>query len=86
MMIAVSMALDRIWVLRSVALTPVLVPLLSVMITMEIWLVAQRSTSRLGRLVLVPGLLLQRLTTREPAVEETRVALRAVAAVLAADH
>jgi uncharacterized protein YqhQ len=86
MMIPVSLLLDRIWMFRSVALTPVLVPLLSVMITMEIWLVAQRSTSRLSRLPLVPGLLLQRLTTREPAIEETRVALRAVAAVLSADR
>jgi uncharacterized protein YqhQ len=33
-----------------------------------------------------PGLLLQRLTTREPTIEETRIALRAVAGVLAADR
>jgi uncharacterized protein YqhQ len=32
--------------------------------------------------LLLPGLALQRLTTREPRVEETRVALTAVAAVL----
>ena len=35
-------------------------------------------------LVVLPGLALQRLTTREPTLVETRVALRAVAAVL--DH
>jgi uncharacterized protein YqhQ len=64
----------------------VLLPLASLMISMEIWLVAQRSAGRLGRIVLLPGLLLQRLTTREPTVEDTRVALRAVAAVLAADR
>jgi uncharacterized protein YqhQ len=34
------------------------------------------------RAFLVPGLGLQRLTTREPRLEETQVALRAVAAVL----
>jgi uncharacterized protein YqhQ len=32
---------------------------------------------------LLPGLALQRLTTREPRLDETQVALRAVAAVLA---
>jgi uncharacterized protein YqhQ len=31
---------------------------------------------------LLPGLALQRLTTREPRADETQVALRAVAAVL----
>ena len=53
---------------------------------MEIWLAAQRSAGRLARLLLWPGLLLQRLTTREPTIEETRIALRAVAAVLAVDR
>lgn len=86
LMLGVSMLLERALVLPSAALAPVLVPLLSLMITMEIWLVAQRSAGRLGRLLLLPGLLLQRLTTREPTVEETRIALRAVAAVLAADR
>jgi uncharacterized protein YqhQ len=31
---------------------------------------------------LLPGLALQRVTTREPTLDETRVALRAVASVL----
>jgi uncharacterized protein YqhQ len=56
------------------------------MITMEIWLAAQRSARRFARLLLWPGLLLQRLTTREPTLAETRIALRAVAAVLVADR
>ena len=86
LMIAVSVLLERVWVLPTAALTPVFVTLLSLMITMEIWLAAQRSARRLARLVLWPGLLLQRLTTREPTIDETRVALRAVAAVLAADR
>jgi uncharacterized protein YqhQ len=35
---------------------------------------------------MLPGLALQRLTTREPALEDTRVALRALAAVLAVER
>jgi len=85
LMLAVSSLLDRLWPVPS-AVSPVLVTLLSLMITMEIWLVAQRSAGRLGRVLLLPGLLLQRLTTREPMIEETRVALRAVATVLAAER
>jgi uncharacterized protein YqhQ len=34
------------------------------------------------RALLLPGLALQRLTTCEPALEETRIALRAAASVL----
>ena len=86
LMIAVSLSLEHIWVLPTAALTPVLLPLVSLMVTMEIWLAAQRSAGRLARLLLWPGLLLQRLTTREPTLHETRIALRAVAAVLAADR
>jgi uncharacterized protein YqhQ len=33
---------------------------------------------------MLPGLLLQRLTTREPELDDTRVALRALAGVLVA--
>jgi uncharacterized protein YqhQ len=43
----------------------------------------QSSSYRVLKLPLVPGLALQRLTTREPRLDETRVALRAVASVLA---
>jgi uncharacterized protein YqhQ len=35
------------------------------------------------RMILLPGLALQRLTTREPELDETRIALRAAASVLA---
>ena len=86
LMIAVSLLLERVWVLPTAALTPVLLPLVALMVTMEIWLAAQRSAGRFARLLLWPGLLLQRLTTREPTLDETRIALRAVAAVLAADR
>jgi len=53
---------------------------------MEIWIAAQRRLSSVGRFAMLPGLVLQRLTTREPELEDTRVALRAVAGVLAADR
>ena len=86
LMAAVSVGLERAWILPTAALTPALVTLVSLMVTMEIWLAAQRTASRAGRLVVAPGLALQRLTTREPSLDETRVALRAVAAVLAAQR
>jgi uncharacterized protein YqhQ len=50
---------------------------------MELWRLVHSSKHRLWHLLLVPGLLLQRLTTREPRLDETRVALVAVSAVLA---
>ena len=86
LLVGVSVLLDRVWVLPTASLTPILVTVLSLMVTMEIWLAAQRSTGWVARLLLWPGLLLQRLTTREPTIADTRVALRAVAAVLAADR
>jgi uncharacterized protein YqhQ len=49
---------------------------------MELWQLVQASRSRLARAFLLPGLALQRLTTREPSVEETQIALTAVASVL----
>jgi uncharacterized protein YqhQ len=77
----VTFALDRWLPLAPTAWTPVAVTVLSLALTMELWQFVQRG-SRAGRLFLVPGLALQRLTTREPALEETQVALRAVASVL----
>ena len=49
---------------------------------MELWRAVQESSRRGAHLLLLPGLALQRATTREPHVDETRVALRAVASVL----
>jgi uncharacterized protein YqhQ len=57
------------------------VSVLALALTMELWLLVQGSR-RVARIVLLPGLALQRLTTREPRLEETRVALTALAAVL----
>ena len=56
-------------------------PLLALALTMELWQLVQ-VFPRLARVVLLPGLGLQRLTTREPRLDETRVALTALAAVL----
>ena len=72
----VTFLFDRVWVLPTAVFTPLAVTLVSLALTMELW---QR---RLARALLLPGLALQRLTTREPSLEETRVALTAVAALL----
>jgi Protein of unknown function (DUF1385) len=73
---------ERLWPLPGTAYTPALVALLSLALTMEVWLAIERSTRRLARVLLWPGLGLQRLTTREPSLAETRVALAATASVL----
>ncbi len=70
---------DRFWPLAPELWTPVAVTAVALAATMEIWRVAQL---RQLRVLLVPGLALQRLSTREPTLEETRVALRAAASVL----
>jgi hypothetical protein len=69
------------WPLPATALTPLVISLLALGLTMELWLLVQGSR-RLARVILLPGLGLQRLTTREPRLDETRVALTALAAVL----
>ena len=51
-------------------------------VTMEIWFVVQASERRIARVLLMPGLAMQRLTTREPSIEETRLALLAAASVI----
>jgi hypothetical protein len=63
--------------------TPVVVLTFSLALTMELWRLVQRSSRGFWHAFLVPGLALQRLTTREPRLDETQFALRAVAAVLA---
>jgi uncharacterized protein YqhQ len=71
----------RLWPLPATAFTPLVVSVLALALTMELWLLVQGSR-RLARVVLLPGLGLQRITTREPELDETRVALTAVASVL----
>jgi uncharacterized protein YqhQ len=71
----------RFWPLPVTAMTPVVVSILALALTMELWLLVQGSR-RLAQVVLLPGLGLQRLTTREPELGETRIALTALGAVL----
>jgi len=78
----VTFAADRAWPLPFALWTPLVITVLSLALTMELWQLVQASTHRAARVLLVPGLALQRLTTREPGLEETRVALRAVASVI----
>jgi uncharacterized protein YqhQ len=62
-------------------LTGALVAVVSISVTMELWKAVQHPSGLL-RGLLLPGLALQRLTTREPELADTQVALRAVASVL----
>ena len=63
-------------------LTGALVAVFSIGVSMELWKAVQHPSGLL-RGMLLPGLALQRLTTREPALADTQIALRAVASVLA---
>jgi len=62
-------------------LTGALVAVFSIGVSMELWKAVQHPSGLL-RGLLLPGLALQRVTTREPALADTQLALRAVASVL----
>ena len=81
-MLPVALLAEQLWPLPTAAYTPFAVTLLSLALTMELWLAIEGSARRLARAFLLPGLVLQRVTTREPALAETRLALAATAAVL----
>jgi uncharacterized protein YqhQ len=78
----VTFAADRLLPLGPELWSPLVVLVLSLAFTMELWRLVQRSSGRMWHLFLVPGYALQRVTTREPRLDETQVALRAVAAVI----
>jgi uncharacterized protein YqhQ len=82
LVVPVSLGFERLWPLPAGVYTPFAVTVLSLALTMELWQLVQTSRSWVARVFLLPGLALQRLTTREPSDEETRLALRAVASVL----
>ena len=82
LVLPMSLLADRLWPFAPALWTPVVVATLSLGLTMELWRVVQDSTLTAARAFLAPGLALQRLTTREPTIEETRIALTAVASVL----
>jgi uncharacterized protein YqhQ len=73
---------DRFWPLAPAVWTPALVVAASLALSMELWRFVQASARRPVKALLLPGLGLQRLTTREPRLDETRVALAAVESVL----
>lgn len=76
-----TLTADQLWPLTPAFYTPLAVTLVSLALSMELWRAVQSSTRGALRLLLLPGLGLQRLTTREPTLAETRIALRAVASV-----
>jgi uncharacterized protein YqhQ len=78
----VTFVADRLWPLAPALWTPVVVLTLSLALSMELWRIVQKSSHRVWQLFLLPGLALQRVTTREPRLDETRLALAAVASVL----
>jgi Protein of unknown function (DUF1385) len=82
LVVPVAIALQRVWPFAPTVYASAAVVLLSLALTMELWLAVEGSTRRLARAFLLPGLGLQRLTTREPKLDETRIALRAVVSVL----
>jgi uncharacterized protein YqhQ len=73
---------ERLWPLPSALYSPLAVTVVSLALTMELWELVQSSSRSLVKGLLLPGLGLQRLTTREPSLEETRTALTALASVL----
>jgi hypothetical protein len=77
LVLPVATVAERVWPLPAAV-----VALLSLAFTMELWLAIEGSRRRIARALLAPGLVLQRLTTREPSLEETRIALRAAESVL----
>jgi uncharacterized protein YqhQ len=82
LVLPVGLLADRLWPFAPTLWTPVLVALLALGLTMELWRVVQSSSLPAARAFLAPGLALQRLTTREPTLDETRLALTAVGSVL----
>ena len=82
LVLPIGLVADRLWPFAPTLWTPLLLTVFSLGLSMELWRAVQGSTHRSARAFLLPGLGLQRLTTREPALDETRVALTAVASVL----
>ncbi|MGH3103711.1 MAG: DUF1385 domain-containing protein [Gaiellaceae bacterium] len=82
LVLPVSVVAEVLWPLPWALYTPLAVTLVSLALTMELWEAVQASSRATVKGLLLPGLGLQRLTTREPALEETRLALTAAASVL----
>ncbi len=78
----IAAALQRVWPFAPTVYASAAVVVLALGLTMELWLAVEGSRRWVARALLLPGLGLQRLTTREPDLAETQVALRAVESVL----
>lgn len=81
LVLPVAAALDHLSPRSAAAYAPTVCAVLAVALTMELWRLIQKGGSW-TRPLLFPGLALQRLTTREPRLDETRVALIALASVV----
>jgi uncharacterized protein YqhQ len=81
LVVPVGLVADRLWPFATTLWTPVLVSLLALALTMELWRVVQSSSLPAARAFLFPGLALQRLTTREPTLDQVEVSIRALQAV-----
>jgi len=80
--VPVTVLAERLLPLPAAMWSPAVITVFSLALTMELWQAVQASGSRVAKAFLLPGLGAQRLTTREPGLAQTRVALRAVASVL----
>ena len=78
----VTAVLDVYWPFAPAPWSPAVAAVFALGLSMELWQAVQHPKGRLLRPLLLPGLGLQRLTTREPRLDETRIALCAVASVL----
>jgi uncharacterized protein YqhQ len=81
LVLPVAAVLDHLSPRSAAAYAPLVVVLVALALTTELWRLVQQGGSW-TRPLLFPGLALQRLTTREPRPEETRVALVALASVV----
>ena len=78
----VTLLAERLWPVAGASMAAsLLVAILALGVTMELWKAVQHPSGLL-RGLLLPGLALQRLTTREPKLADTQEALTAVASVL----
>jgi uncharacterized protein YqhQ len=82
LLLPITLLAERAWPLAPTVATPALVPLVSLALATELWRFIQDRRNPFARAALLPGFALQRLTTREPELDQTRTALRAVASVL----
>jgi len=82
LVLPVAAAGERVWPFAPGALASAAVIVVSLALSMELWTAIQASRFRVTRVFLLPGLALQRVTTREPRLEQTRLALTALTSVL----